>query len=180
MGQLKNRIGETYGYLTVIERGKTKIHPSGSPSIQWVCKCKCGNVISVDVNNLRMGHTQSCGCLSKTHPNATKHNLYHRYKRLYNIWTNMKQRCTNPNNSDFKNYGGRGIEVCNEWRDSFENFCLWALDNGYGSDLTIDRIDNNGNYEPSNCRWVTMLIQRHNQRRLNDCESLMREWEAST
>lgn len=82
--------------------------------------------------------------------------------RLYNILRNMKARCSNPNNDRFRDYGGRGITVCDEWKNDYYKFKEWALENGYENHLTIDRIDNNGNYEPSNCRWTTLNIQQHN------------------
>ena len=86
--------------------------------------------------------------------------------RLYNIYNNMRQRCCNENRHDYPRYGGRGIKVCNEWKNNFQAFYDWAVDNGYSDDLTLDRIDNDGNYEPSNCRWATYSEQRINQRRM--------------
>ena len=167
MSKLINRVGERYGRLTVVSRSQDKVHPCGKSSVVWRCKCDCGNYVDVTANNLRMGHTKSCGCITMENPPRITHNGTNECRRLWNIWKGMKQRCLNPNVPCHKNYGGRGIEMCKEWME-FEPFRDWALENGYSDELSLDRIDNNGNYEPSNCRWTTMLIQRHNQRRLCD------------
>lgn len=174
--RMKNRIGERYGSLLVTELTDRIKHPNGKVSIRWKCKCDCGNEINVIGNNLQNGHTKSCGCLQTNSPNALKHGK--RNSRLYHIWINMKQRCYNSNTNDFKNYGERGIQVCAEWRGDFTAFERWAMNNGYSDSLTLDRIDNDGNYEPNNCRWVTRLIQRHNQRRLNDWIKLYKAYES--
>ena len=128
---------------------------------RWLCKCDCGKDVIVLASNLVRGLSKSCGCYAKDHPSQLKHGM--RHTRIYKTWCGIKYRCNNPNAYGYENYGGRGIRVCDEWEE-FEPFYKWAMENGYSDDLSIDRIDVNGNYEPSNCRWVDDKTQANNMR----------------
>ena len=137
----------------------------------WRCKCECGKEVIVQGQTLRSGRTKSCGCLSReihkeVMTELNKSNSRHGQfgTRIYRIWCSMKSRCYNKNHKAYIDYGGRGITICAEWKDDFEVFYNWAVKNGYSDNLTIDRIDVDGNYEPSNCRWATSSVQRRNQR----------------
>ena len=144
-------VGQKYNRLTVIER----VENAHNGDTQFRCKCNCGKIIVVRGHHLISGNTSSCGCLRNE--NLIRRNTKHGdcYTRLYKTWACMIQRCTNTNISSYRNYGGRGITVCQEWLDNFENFKDWSLSNGYNDDLEIDRIENDKGYMPSNCRWVT-------------------------
>ena len=166
---MQNLIGLKFGRLTVINfhHSVPRYYPNGSlrgHRHYWSCLCECGNYKIVEQYQLTSGNTQSCGCLAKERAktNFVKHNLTNH--RLYNIYAHIKQRCNKPDCKEYKNYGGRGIKLCYEWNIDFLNFYNWSINNGYADNLTIDRIDVNGNYEPSNCRWVSYKVQNNNKR----------------
>ena len=123
--------------------------------ITWLCCCDCGRELIIPGYRLK---TQQ-GCMS-CRKNNTRHNLC--YTRLHNIWTKMKQRCYNPKNNRYHRYGGRGIIVCDEWKEDFKTFYEWAITHGYRDDLTIERVNNDGNYEPTNCTWIPRSEQAKN------------------
>lgn len=153
--------------LTAVTEVEPSVSPSGRLRRRILCKCDCGKEKVILLQNILNGHTISCGCLGaeRTRERCTKHGLttHNKQHPLYAVWKAMKRRCDNPNSREYKWYGARGIKVCEEWRDP-KVFFDWALSNGYQAGLEIDRIDNNGNYEPGNCRFTTHTINNRNKR----------------
>lgn len=158
-------LGRKYNRLTVIAFENTKRGKTGCWN--WIVRCDCGTLKSVNPYRVLNGNTKSCGCYKaeQTIEYNKKEKVKHkgRRTRLYTIWHGMKQRCHCETSHDYKNYGARGIIVCDEWRNDFTAFREWALKNGYSDKLSIDRIDVNGNYCPENCRWTDCKTQNRNR-----------------
>lgn len=150
-----NLVGEKYGRLTVVEFVKLENHKTF-----WKCVCDCGLTVIAKGNSLRTGNTKSCGCLRRENTaelgksHVTHGESHGNRTRLYTIWCGMRQRCNNPNREAYPLYGGKGVKLCKEWED-YQAFKEWAMSNGYGDNLCIDRIDASKGYCPENCRWIT-------------------------
>ena len=164
--KLINLVGRRFTRLVVTEQGEARTHPGAGVSHHWICVCDCGTVKSVSGRALRSGLTQSCGCLNKelARSRATTHGGTGTAE--YRAWRHMIGRCTDKNDKAFKDYGGRGIEVCDVWRKSFSAF-LNHVGVRPSAGHSIDRINNDGNYEPGNVRWATAEIQANNKRNPN-------------
>lgn len=158
--RIKVKTGDRYGRLAIVDeivrREKGRF---------FLCQCDCGSESVVRLGHLRNGHTKSCGCLQSEAivTTATTHGLYSH--PLHSVWAGMKQRCNDKNDQSYERYGGRGIAVCQKWNKSFKAFHSWGIANGYQKGLTIERVDNNGSYEPSNCMWIPQSEQSKNTRR---------------
>ena len=157
MSDIIDLTGKKIGRLTIVSRAEN----SSSGHTRWNCVCECGNALIVVSQSLRTGRTKTCGCRDQSVHGCSS-------TRLYNVWRGMKQRCSYERGKTYKDYGARGISVCDEWKNDFTAFRDWALENGYNQDApyggcTLDRINVDGNYEPSNCRWISMKEQSSNK-----------------
>lgn len=167
MAIAKDLTGQRFGRLLC----KSQAEKNKRGDILWECVCDCGNTCFVASTSLKRGRTKSCGCLRNEYlhkPKVGKKTHGKTNSRLYAVWRGMKQMCNDPNSDNYYRYGGRGISVCDEWVSDFTAFEKWAMENGYDETapqgkFTVDRINNDGNYEPSNCRLVDMKTQYHNR-----------------
>lgn len=175
MGKCIDLTGQKFGRLTVIKRVENKNNQS-----YWLCKCECGTYKIIYSGHLKRGKIKSCGCLIKENgKNLFKHGLSH--TKLHYIWWAMKQRCYDKNNKRYNCYGGKGIIICEDWKNDFKQFYNWSMNNGYQENLSIDRINVNGNYEPDNCRWADAITQANNKTNnhyitFNDETHTLMEW----
>lgn len=163
--QSLNLVGETYGRLVVLEKVDPYISPDGKKASKWLCKCSCGTEVEVVGNHLRKGNTQSCGCLreERLKDKCITHGLSK--SKEYKTWSGMKKRCYNINAEDYSYYGGRGITICPEWINDFPAFYNY-VGKAPSPNHSIDRIDENGNYEPGNVEWSTSQIQALRRREI--------------
>ncbi len=163
-----------FGRLEAVNKDTVYYSEAGNPRTNWICRCECGKTVSVNISKLRNGHTKSCGCLQKE--KASESTFKHGFnkgkgmrKKEYNSWAGMRNRCNNKKNGKYPIYGARGIKVCERWND-FNNF-INDMGMAPTKNHSIDRINNNGDYEPGNCRWATKIEQSNNQRSTNFYEA---------
>lgn len=157
--KLVDLVGKKYGRLLVVKKAD-----SIGGHARWLCKCECGNECIVHGSSLKSGNTRSCGCYKRENAKKLYSSVRQNDTHLYAVWNGIKQRCRNKNNDSYHNYGGRGINICDEWANSYETFYEWAIRSGYKRGLEIDRINCDGDYCESNCRFVTKNAQANNKR----------------
>ena len=166
MGKLINLTGQRFGRLIVLKKSEKR---DNKGNVFWTCRCECGKIKDICSRELRRRHSISCGCYNKEHnQNTLGQRRYMKTHgktntKLYRVYRTMITRCCNKNCKKFNNYGGRGITVCPEWRKDFQTFYDWAISHGYKENLTIERIDVNGNYCPENCKWIPSYLQAKNK-----------------
>lgn len=159
MGKIINLVGRKFGKLKVLRHcGRERI-------VKWKCLCECGNIKIIRGGDLKAGKIKSCGC--SRYDSLIKRNTTHGQSktRLYRIWRGLFKRCYNKNSTDFKNYGARGISIYQNWKKNFIKFYNWSYENGYKDNLTIERVNNDKGYYPSNCKWITKKEQSANKRK---------------
>lgn len=176
--------GKRFGFLSVIKRLPNTCERKNLRTSIWLCECDCGKVFEVNGSDLTQRRISSCGCDKEAKEQHLSLVRKKENKNLYYVYRSMKDRCNNPKHKNYQRYGARGIKVCKEWnyKYGFPSFHKWAIANGYKDGLTIDRIDNDGNYEPSNCRWVTRKEQAHNfctnvYAEYNGERKILQDWE---
>lgn len=156
----ENLEGKRFGNLKVLNfEGVNK-----NQKATWLCKCDCGNTKTIIAGNLKNGKSISCGCVQKDILRNNRKTHGKSNTSLYKLFSGIKRRCLNKNDSNFNNYGGRGIEICEEWLNDYDSFYSWANENGYKEGLSIERIDNDKGYNPNNCKWIEMSEQSKNRR----------------